>query len=128
MIGERRTATHPSLPLGASRDAPGTLPRCVRPFSRVPSWAVDSAAAAAIGGVAWLIFSRAFLNYDTLYGLIWGRDLVSGRSPDYEVTLAPTPSPDPGPAPPDPDPQPPTEPPVEPPGPVGPTPGGPATI
>jgi hypothetical protein len=65
----------------------------VRPFPRVPSWAVNSAAAAAIGGVAWLIFSRAFLNYDTLYGLIWGRDLASGRSPDYEVTLAPTPHP-----------------------------------
>jgi hypothetical protein len=65
----------------------------VRLFTRVPSWAVNSAAAATIGGVAWLIFSRAFLNYDTLYGLVWGRDLVSGRSPDYEVTLAPTPHP-----------------------------------
>jgi hypothetical protein len=65
----------------------------VRPFSRVPSWAVNSAAAAAIGGLAWLVFSRAFVNYDTLYGLIWGRDLISGRTPDYEVTLAPTPHP-----------------------------------
>lgn len=65
----------------------------MRPFPRVPSWAVISAAPAAIGCVAWLIFSRAFLNYDTLYGLIWGRDLASGRSPDYEVTLAPTPHP-----------------------------------
>jgi hypothetical protein len=65
----------------------------VRPFSRVPSWAINAAAAAAIGGVSWLIFSRAFLNYDTLYGLIWGRDLASGRTPDYEVTLAPTPHP-----------------------------------
>ena len=50
-------------------------------------------AAAAIGGLSWLIFSRAFLNYDTLYGLIWGRDLISGRTPDYDVTLAPTPHP-----------------------------------
>jgi hypothetical protein len=65
----------------------------VRPFSRAPSWAVNTAAAAAIGGLSWLVFSRAFLNYDTLYGLIWGRDLVSGRTPDYEVTLAPTPHP-----------------------------------
>jgi hypothetical protein len=65
----------------------------VRPSLRVPAWAINAAAAAAIGGLAWLVFSRAFLNYDTLYGLIWGRDLASGRTPDYELTLAPTPHP-----------------------------------
>ena len=65
----------------------------MRPFSRVPPWAANTAAAVAIGGGTWLIFSRAFLNYDTLYGLIWGRDLIHGRTPDYEVTLAPTPHP-----------------------------------
>jgi len=65
----------------------------VRALSRLPSWLLHAAAAAAIGGLTWLIFSRAFLNYDTLYGLIWGRDLAHGRTPDYEVTLAPTPHP-----------------------------------
>jgi hypothetical protein len=59
----------------------------------VPPWAFNAAAAAVIGGVAWLVFSHAFLNYDTLHGLVWGRDLASGRTPDYEVTLAPTPHP-----------------------------------
>jgi hypothetical protein len=47
----------------------------------------------AIAGLTWAVFSRAFLNYDTLYMLIWGRDLVEGRSPDYELALAPTPHP-----------------------------------
>jgi hypothetical protein len=65
----------------------------VRALSRLPSGLLDAAAAAAIGGVTWLIFSGAFLNYDTLYGLIWGRDVAHGRTPDYEVLLAPTPHP-----------------------------------
>jgi hypothetical protein len=43
--------------------------------------------------VTWAVFSRAFLNYDTLYALVWGRDLVHGRMPDYDATLAPTPHP-----------------------------------
>src|SRR5436190_21331619 len=61
--------------------------------ARRPKWALHFAAAAGIGAVAWLIFNRAFVNYDTLYALIWGRDLAHGRSPDYDVTLAPTPHP-----------------------------------
>jgi hypothetical protein len=65
----------------------------VRALSRLPSWLLNAGAVVAIGGVTWLIFSRAFLNYDTLYGLIWGRDVAHGRTPDYEVTLAPTPHP-----------------------------------
>jgi hypothetical protein len=42
--------------------------------------------AAAFGGVA-------LVNYDTLYGLLWGRDVAAGRSPDLAVALAPTPHP-----------------------------------
>src|SRR3954451_15511623 len=61
--------------------------------ARRPKWAFHAAAAAGIGALAWLIFSRAFVNYDTLYALIWGRDLAHGRTPDYDVTLAPTPHP-----------------------------------
>lgn len=34
-----------------------------------------------------------FLNYDTAYALVWGNDLVHGRTPDYEVPFAPTPHP-----------------------------------
>ena len=65
----------------------------MRPLSRLPSGLQHAAAAVAIGGLTWLIFSRAFLNYDTLYSLIWGRDVAHGRTPDYETTLAPTPHP-----------------------------------
>ncbi len=57
------------------------------------AWAPGAAAIAAVGAATWALFGRAFLNYDTLYMLIWGRDLVEGRSPDYDVTLAPTPHP-----------------------------------
>src|SRR2546426_4900412 len=61
--------------------------------SRLPSWAAPVAAVIAITAATWALFSRAFLNYDTLYALLWGRDLIHGRSPDYDVTLAPTPHP-----------------------------------
>jgi hypothetical protein len=61
--------------------------------ARPPGWALGSAAAAVLGALSWALFPRAFLNYDTLYALIWGRDLFHGRLPDYEVTLAPTPHP-----------------------------------
>jgi hypothetical protein len=76
--------------------APGTLrPPVVdhRALRRLPTWTPGVAAILTLGGVAWVIFSRAFLNYDTLYMLVWGRDLIHGRSPDYDVTLAPTPHP-----------------------------------
>jgi hypothetical protein len=60
---------------------------------RLPRWWPHAGAIVAIAGGTWLLFSRAFLNYDTLYMLVWGRDLVDGRLPDYDVTLAPTPHP-----------------------------------
>lgn len=47
----------------------------------------------ALAAATWVIFSRAFLNYDTLYALIWGRDLAHGDLPDFEFALAPTPHP-----------------------------------
>jgi hypothetical protein len=64
-----------------------------RALRRLPPWTAGAAAILALGATTWAIFSRAFLNYDTLYMLVWGRDLIHGRSPDYEVTLAPTPHP-----------------------------------
>src|SRR6476659_9141213 len=41
----------------------------------------------------WLLVGRGLVNYDTLYSLVWGRDLAHGRVPDYDVALAPTPHP-----------------------------------
>jgi hypothetical protein len=72
-----------------------TLPERSQPSSlaRLPEWAINGTAIVAITAATWAIFSRAFLNYDTLYALIWGRDVVHGRTPEYDVTVAPTPHP-----------------------------------
>ncbi len=39
------------------------------------------------------VVGHGLVNYDTLYALVWGRDLASGRLPDYSVAIAPTPHP-----------------------------------
>jgi hypothetical protein len=46
-----------------------------------------------LGLVAWALVGRGLANYDTLYALVWGRDLAHGHLPDYDVSLAPTPHP-----------------------------------
>jgi hypothetical protein len=46
-----------------------------------------------LGLVAWALVGRGLVNYDTLYALVWGRDLAHGTLPDYDVSLAPTPHP-----------------------------------
>jgi hypothetical protein len=49
---------------------------------------------AALAAIVWLVAAPArFLNYDTEYALLWGHDLVHGRTPDYDVPFAPTPHP-----------------------------------
>jgi hypothetical protein len=48
---------------------------------------------AALTALLWLVVGRALVNYDTLYALVWGRDLGHGHLPDYDVLLAPTPHP-----------------------------------
>ncbi len=40
-----------------------------------------------------LIFPVGFPNYDTIYALLWGRELAHGVSPDYGSALPPTPHP-----------------------------------
>jgi hypothetical protein len=52
-----------------------------------------AAGLAALTALLWLVVGRALVNYDTLYTLVWGRDLGHGRLPDYDVLLAPTPHP-----------------------------------
>jgi len=48
---------------------------------------------ALLGALCWALAGRGLVNYDTLYTLVWGRDLTSGVLPDYDVVLAPTPHP-----------------------------------
>jgi hypothetical protein len=47
----------------------------------------------ALGLIAWALAGRGLVNYDTLYALVWGRDLAHGTLPDYDISLAPTPHP-----------------------------------
>ena len=47
---------------------------------------------ALLGLLSWAIVGRGLVNYDTLYALVWGRDLAHGRSPDLTVPLAPPPA------------------------------------
>lgn len=52
------------------------------------------AAAIALGALAlWLIAGVGFVNYDTLYGLVWGAQLTRGQTPQYALPIAPTPHP-----------------------------------
>ena len=57
--------------------------------ARAWRWASRCVARAAAGCSP----GRGLVNYDTLYTLVWGRDLAGGELPDYDVSLAPTPHP-----------------------------------
>ena len=43
--------------------------------------------------VLWLITGVGFLNYDTLYALVWGQQITRGETPEYGLPIAPTPHP-----------------------------------
>ena len=64
---------------------------------RVPKWArnwlMPAAWVAGISAALLLVFPVGFPNYDTIYALVWGRELAHGVSPDYGAALPPTPHP-----------------------------------
>jgi hypothetical protein len=41
----------------------------------------------------WALAGHGLVNYDTLYTLVWGREIAGGRTPDLDVAVAPTPHP-----------------------------------
>ncbi len=47
----------------------------------------------AVVGLLLLVFPLGFPNYDTIYALVWGRELAHGIGPDYGAALPPTPHP-----------------------------------
>src|SRR3954447_497564 len=51
------------------------------------------AAIAALALALWLAWGHGFANYDTLYALVWGRQIGDGEAPSFDVSLAPTPHP-----------------------------------
>ncbi len=52
-----------------------------------------AAVVALLAALCRLLAGPGLVNYDTLYLLVWGRDLAAGGLPDYDVSLAPTPHP-----------------------------------
>ncbi|HTT94631.1 MAG TPA: hypothetical protein VMF55_08155, partial [Solirubrobacterales bacterium] len=60
---------------------------------RVARWVAPIAWVAVVTAVLLVIFPVGFPNYDTIYALVWGRELAHGMSPDYGAALPPTPHP-----------------------------------
>ncbi|HVC08154.1 MAG TPA: hypothetical protein VND98_11295 [Solirubrobacterales bacterium] len=61
--------------------------------SRVRTWLTPAAWVAAVTALLLAIFPLGFPNYDTIYALLWGKELAHGISPDYGSALPPTPHP-----------------------------------
>jgi hypothetical protein len=61
--------------------------------TRVSSWLVPAAWVAGVSAVLLLLFPVGFPNYDTIYALVWGREMAHGMSPDVGSALPPTPHP-----------------------------------
>ena len=61
--------------------------------TRVRNWLIPAAWVAGLGGLLLIVFPLGFPNYDTIYALVWGRELAHGMSPDYGAALPPTPHP-----------------------------------
>jgi hypothetical protein len=59
----------------------------------VRTWLTPAAWVAAVSGVLLLLFPVGFPNYDTIYALVWGRELAHLESPDHGAALPPTPHP-----------------------------------
>jgi hypothetical protein len=56
-------------------------------------WLTPAAWIAVVAAALLLIFPLGFPNYDTIYSLLWGRELGEGLSPDRGAALPPTPHP-----------------------------------
>ena len=61
--------------------------------NRARNWLTPAAWVAAVSGLLLLVFPVGFPNYDTIYALVWGRELAHLESPDYGAALPPTPHP-----------------------------------
>jgi hypothetical protein len=56
-------------------------------------WLTPAAWVAGVSALLLIVFPLGFPNYDTIYALVWGRELAEGHSPDYGAALPPTPHP-----------------------------------
>lgn len=55
--------------------------------------ALGPAVVVCTAALLWLLSGVGFVNYDTLYGLVWGQQLTHGQTPQYGLPIAPTPHP-----------------------------------
>jgi hypothetical protein len=69
---------------------PDTVPRV---STRARNLLTPAAWVAAVAAALLLLFPRGFPNYDTIYSLLWGREIAEGLSPDRGAALPPTPHP-----------------------------------
>jgi hypothetical protein len=60
---------------------------------RARNWLTPLAWVAGVGAALLVVFPVGFPNYDTIYALVWGRELAHGVNPDYGAALPPTPHP-----------------------------------
>lgn len=60
---------------------------------RARNWLIPLAWVVGVGAALLIVFPLGFPNYDTIYALVWGRELAHGASPDYGAALPPTPHP-----------------------------------
>src|SRR5436190_1089918 len=81
-----------SIAVGQARKSGAAL-GCGTLRRRVPSPVASAVAAVLVAGAIFAFFGHAFLNYDSFYALVWGKDIVHGIAPDYKVPVAPTPHP-----------------------------------
>jgi hypothetical protein len=61
--------------------------------NRARNWLTPAAWIAGVTAALLLLFPYGFPNYDTIYALVWGRELAHGGSPDHGAALPPTPHP-----------------------------------
>jgi hypothetical protein len=61
--------------------------------TRSRNWLAPLAWVAGASALLLILFPTGFPNYDTIYALVWGRELAHGVSPDYGAALPPTPHP-----------------------------------
>jgi hypothetical protein len=56
-------------------------------------WLTPAAWIAAVTAALLLLFPYGFPNYDTIYALLWGKEMAHGMGPDMGAALPPTPHP-----------------------------------
>src|SRR6201995_439366 len=75
----------------------GHTSRWVGRLAAVPpslrKWLAPTGWGAAVTAGPVIVFPGGFPQFDTIYALVWGRELAHGHSPDYGAALPPTPHP-----------------------------------